>query len=76
MAMEVDVGAESMKRNGALDKLFAARHLGAIQAAGDFDAHAFGAGVHRGLESHFDGAAEIHTLAELETDVFGDQFGV
>ena len=72
----VDVGAEGVARDAALRVRFAARHLGAAEAARDGDTDTEGAALHGALDGLLDGAAEGDAAFELVGDGACDQVGV
>src|SRR5688572_970789 len=68
-AAELDVRAQRVQRDAAFALPLAAAHLGATQAAGDGDAHALRARLHRAEDGLLQHLAERHATLELLRDV-------
>src|SRR5919199_155800 len=72
----VDVGAQGVQGEAALEVPLAARDLGAVQAARDLDLDALPAEAERLLDGLAHGAAEGDALLELRRDLLGLQLRV
>src|SRR5208283_3438328 len=72
----VDVLAQGVERNPALALPFAARDVGAAEAARALDLDALGSERHRHLDRLLHGPPEGDPALELEGDVFRDELGL
>src|SRR5207237_5269471 len=75
-AAEVDVGPQGVERDTAFAVPFAARHLGAAQAAAAVDPHAFRARAHGAEDRLLHGALVADPALDLARDVFRHQLSV
>src|SRR5687767_9162589 len=71
-----DVGAQRPERDATLAVPLATAHLGPAEAAGDRDADALGASLHRALDRLLHRLLERDAAGELLGDVGRDQRGV
>src|SRR5580704_10950904 len=72
----VDVGAQRVQRQTALEVPLGAGDLVSVETAGDADLDALAAEAQCGVDGLAHGAAEADTLLELQRDVLGDQLSV
>ena len=72
----VDVGTESLKRNGSLVIRFLSGDFGTAYAAGNLNFDTLCAELHGTADSHFHGSAEGSSLFELCRDAGGDELSV
>src|SRR4029077_14396598 len=75
-AAELDVRAERVQRDAAFALPLTPGHLGATEAAGDRDADALRAGLHRPRDRLLQHPAERHATLQPPGDVLGDEAGV
>src|SRR5450432_277880 len=73
---EIDVGAQGLQRQAALQIPFLAGDFRAVQAAGHANLDAFAAEAQSGVHRFAHGAAKSHALFKLQRDGFGDQLRV
>src|SRR5579859_178918 len=72
----VDVGAQRVQRQTALEIPLGTGDLVAVQAAGNANLDSLAAETQRRIDALAHGAAEANALLKLESDVLGDQLGV
>src|SRR4029077_17512154 len=73
---EIDIRAEGLQRQTALQVPLLAGDFCAVQAAGNANLDAFATKTQSRVNGFAHGAAEGHALFELQSDRFGDQRGV
>src|SRR4029077_19486030 len=72
----VDISAQGVQRQLALQVPFATRDFRSVQASGHADFDAFTAEAQRRIDRFSHGSTESHALFQLERDGFGHQLGV
>src|SRR5690606_22110439 len=72
----IDVGAEGVQRDAALQVPLTTTHLGAAQTTLRVDADALGAELHRGLDRALEGTTVGDTTVELLADVLRHELSV
>src|ERR1700722_8657113 len=72
----VDVGAQRVQRQTALEIPLRTRDFIAVQTAGDADLDALASEAERGVDRLAHGAAEADTLLQLQRDVLSHQLSV
>src|ERR1700722_3060438 len=72
----IDIGAQGVQRQTALQVPLRTRDLVAIQTAGDANLDALATETERGIDGLAHGAAEANTLLQLQCDVLGYQLRV